>query len=300
MRYDRIVVCEAVSIIAVIATEQLIAAVTAQNDLHLFAGHLRDQIHTHRQRVRRLIQVANQPRKRAQQRRVDLLLVVSRAVALGHQSGGGRLIELAVRQPYREGLEVVGKAVLHQQGHDKRRVQSTAHERADRDIADQVQAQTIDQPSLQFFEQVVVTALELRLVAQVPVALDPQALLAVEHQVVRRRQLPHITKHAARRRDESQGQVLVQGRQIELCQGRIGRQQGLDLGGEEKLGAALHVIEGLLSEAIPCGEDPPSPAVPDREREHAAQVLQAAGSVFLVEPEDRLGVRPGPELETTL
>src|SRR5205085_4831690 len=72
-------------------------------------------------------------------------------------------------------------------------------------------------------------------------------------------------------------------------------QQRLDLRREHELPAALPVIERLLAEPVARDEEPAPARVPDGEREHAGERLDAALAVLLEEMHDRLGVAPRPE-----
>jgi hypothetical protein len=58
----------------------------------------------------------------------------------------------------------------------------------------------------------------------------------------------------------------------------------------------MDVVERLLSQPVSRRKEPPAPAVPDQEREHAAQILKTVDSVFFVKVEDGLGVGVGAEL----
>ncbi len=68
------------------------------------------------------------------------------------------------------------------------------------------------------------------------------------------------------------------------------REDRLDLRAEDQSGGGVGVVEGLDAEAV-AGEEHLTPVrVPDREREHALEALDAADALLLAEVEDRLGV----------
>ncbi len=157
-RDRRIIVGKAISVVAVVASEQLVAAVATKYHLDLLASHLRDHVHTNGQRIGRFVELADESRQGGEQGWADLLLVVPRAITFRHQSCRRRLIELTIRQTHGERLEIIGQAMMHQQRHDERRVQATAHEGTDRHIADQVQSDAVDQTLLQLGQQILLAA----------------------------------------------------------------------------------------------------------------------------------------------
>src|SRR5207253_2869445 len=71
--------------------------------------------------------------------------------------------------------------------------------------------------------------------------------------------------------------------------------QGLDLGTEDELVLGEGEVERLDADAIAYQQQLSAAAIPESEGEHAAEVVDAVGSVFLVQVEDDLGVAPGPE-----
>src|SRR5262245_39703454 len=69
------------------------------------------------------------------------------------------------------------------------------------------------------------------------------------------------------------------------------REDRLQFTGEEKAIAAGMIENRLDAQPIPGDKDLPPRSVPDRECEHAPQVVDAARSMLLVEMDDHLGVR---------
>ena len=85
---------------------------------------------------------------------------------------------------------------------------------------------------------------------------------------------------------------------------RLGRtspagDQRLHLGGEGQPGLGLGQVERLLPHPVAGQHQPPPRPVPERDREHAAQVLDEARPVLLVEVDDRLAVAAGGEAVAT-
>src|SRR3989442_3408467 len=104
------------------------------------------------------------------------------------------------------------------------------------------------------------------------------------------RQLGDPREHRAVRRCVSERQVVMQRLPIHRPGNLRMAEQRLDLRGEEHDAVAAPVVEGLLAETITGDQQPPPPAVPERECEHAPQVLDAGVTVTLVGGEDHLGV----------
>src|SRR5262249_38536422 len=67
-------------------------------------------------------------------------------------------------------------------------------------------------------------------------------------------------------------------------------QERLDLGGEEDEAVASPEIERLLAESVAAEQQSPSLPVPEREREHSAQMVDAGIPVAVVGGEDDLRV----------
>ncbi len=92
----------------------------------------------------------------------------------------------------------------------------------------------------------------------------------------------------------ARGEELRQHRLVQ--RGPLGpdRQDRLDLRREQQLPLGDAVVQGLDAEPVPREEQALLAPVPDGEREHALQRLDAALRLFLVEVHDGLGVAAGP------
>ena len=97
-------------------------------------------------------------------------------------------------------------------------------------------------------------------------------------------------KNTVRMRHVLIGEVHIDGGRVE-CARRAGiLQQGLELAGEEESVRFEAVEQRLLAEAVASEKQLFSPVVPDGQREHAAEVSDAVGTVLLVKVDDGLGV----------
>ena len=209
-----------VAVVAVVAAEQLVAAIAADHHLDVLARHLREQVDADRKGIGRLVEMMDQLRQVGDQRRHHQLLVVPGAVPLRDRAGAGRFVELAQGEADGEGRDRLSGRVLHEEGDDQRGIEAAAEEAADRDVAHHVQPDALDQDRLELLDQLLLGALVLGLVGEIPVALDAQPALFAEGQEMRRRQLPDRAEHAARRRDHPDRQVLVQRLEVGLGEAR--------------------------------------------------------------------------------
>ena len=134
--------------------------------------------------------------------------------------------------------------------------------------------------------------------AEVDLPVPPQRdLPPLEHQRVRRGKLAHALERRSRQRNESECEVVVEGRHVEVERAAPVRQQGLDLGSKEELPsrAIEAIVERLDPEPVPRHEQPPVIRLPERECEHALEPCDARLSPFRVGAQDHLGVGGRPE-----
>ena len=130
---------------------------------------------------------------------------------------------------------------------------------------------------------------EIGLVLDFPVAPHDDVAVADE-QVVARQQLLDAPEERLAVQHELEGEVVLQALGVGLDR-REERQQRLGLGGQEQQAVDLRVVEGLDAEAVARAEERLLLLVPEGEREHAAQLLQAVHAPAPVRAQDHLGVR---------
>ncbi len=201
-----------------------------------------------------------------------------------------------VRQIDRERRQAADPQALREQRDDETGVHAAGEEGADGHVAHHVQAQRLRQPFLELIEQRGLGYLDLRLVPQRPVGRDRDlAGSTLVHQLVRRRKLADAAEHGERRRDEPQREVLIERAQVDFAEPRIEREERLDFGCKGERAPVGRVVERLLTEMVARREQAAAPPVPEREREHAAQMIEQRVSVLLVERKNHLAVAAGPE-----
>src|SRR5262249_49557259 len=105
-----------------------------------------------------------------------------------------------------------------------------------------------------------------------PVPAQPEAAL-VEDRHVRGRQLADVLVDAQGRRQVLAGEVLDQRFRVERARHATVCDQRLQLGGEDAPVILYKIVERLLAQPVPRQHQLARPRVPDREREHAVDVL---------------------------
>ena len=87
-----------IAVVAIVAAEQLIAAVAADHDLHVLSRELREQPRAQRQRIGRLIERPHQIRQVRGDLRLHSLFVMIGLEQLGDGARRGRFVEALIAQ----------------------------------------------------------------------------------------------------------------------------------------------------------------------------------------------------------
>ena len=91
------------------------------------------------------------------------------------------------------------------------------------------------------------------------------------------------------------GEEQLGGQRVERGAHEAAGDQRLDLGGEGEAVRGVGAVERLDAHAVARQHEAAVGAVPERDREHPAQVAHEVGAVLLVEVHDRLRVALGRE-----
>src|SRR5438067_5231467 len=126
----------------------------------------------------------------------------------------------------------------------------------------------------------------------IPVLPDP-CLAALEDEQVTGQQFVNTAEHRFGAGDVPRAQDLRDDRSIRQRLDPAAREQRLDFGSEEEQIAGTRPIERLDAEAIAHEQQPLLRRVPERERKHAAEPVDALVAPLLVRVDDRFGVRAG-------
>ena len=176
---------------------------------------------------------------------------------------------------------------------DRRRVEPARERRADRHVAAQPKANRVEEQLAEVRDSV---SVELPFFER-PVLLEVDSALP-EDQGVRGRQLPDTT-------EERLGGVVDEPvLEVVADAGLAGRKrlaggaERLELAREHETTPFEPVVEGLDAEAVARAEELATLPVPDRERPHPVEPLDAASAPLVVGGEDHLGVRAGAEAVT--
>ena len=272
-----------VPIVPIVAAEQLIAAIAADDDFHMSARELREQPGARGQGIRRLIERADQIRQERSDLRRDACFVMLRSEQLRDGACSGRLVIALIVEACGERRQTLDAEPPIEHGDEQARIHSTAQESADRHVAHHVKSQRFLDVHLQFVDQRFFGTGQLRGLREVPVASNLRRCPGViEGQETAGRQFVHALEHRKRRVDETQRQVLIERRQVQSRR-LIGRgEDRLDLRRESEAALIEAIEEGFLSQMIASGEQAPTSGVPERESEHASQSFDEPIAVPLV------------------
>ncbi|MCU0669812.1 MAG: hypothetical protein MUF70_10720 [Myxococcota bacterium] len=129
------------------------------------------------------------------------------------------------------------------------------------------------------------------LVVQREPRLHLHLAVAPEQEVTRLELLDAAQQRLAARRPQER-QVVGHGRDVELVRDLGDAQQRLDLRGEVDALAVDPVVEGLHADVVAGEQELALARVPDREREHAVQILEHVDAALFVEVDQdfRVGV----------
>ncbi len=124
----------------------------------------------------------------------------------------------------------------------------------------------------------------------IPVAFDIDLPIFPQQRVPRRKS-SHPGKQCRVVAGGAVGQVIGQRGEVEFRAERVGGQKRLDLRGEKKRPiVGVNVIERFHAETITRDEQLLRAPIPDGERKHAPEVVDAAVAILLVQMQDRLRV----------
>src|SRR5262249_38925257 len=178
-------------------------------------------------------------------------------------------------------------------GYDGARVDAAAHERAQRPVAHEMQPDGFFQQSTQSFDKIILVLGVVGLKLQVPIALDGRRPARRGCQYVPWLEFMNAVDNAFRRRSAERREKMRYGVPVELALHFRELQDGFHLGGEDQPSLDLAVVERLDAQAIAGQKQLPVPFVPDRQPEHAAEVVDAALTIFFIQMDDGLGIARG-------
>ena len=242
----------------------------------------------------RLSVMPDEARQNLHRLRLDSELVVLGSEQLRYLARLLCLVEGLDVEPDRECLHRI-RAELGHRGDDGARVDAAGEKRAERHVASKPEPGRLEQLGPDPLIHLVLGAVVIvGAVGELPVAadLDPAVLPG---QQVRRGQLSECGEGALRMGDVLELEEGVDRVEVDIARNLGIPEDRLRLRGEPEAAVAGGVEEGLLADPVARQQQTAAAAVPDGEREHAAQVIDAGVSVILVEVGDHLGVRPGRE-----
>src|SRR5581483_11799291 len=277
--------------VRVVPAEQLVAAFPRERDLDVLGGEARDEVRRQRRRVRkRLVESVRQCRQ--EQRRVGAQheLAVPRSVPLRDEPRVRELVERTLLEADRERPQPAARLRRRQRG-QRRRVDASGQEHADRDVAHEVRADGVPEPRPELLREHgpgLAPQLARRRRPGEPREPDPAATLP--HEQMPGRQLPGPAEDRVRRRDRVEREKTFERVEVDLAP-----RQRPQLRRERKPVALLAVVERLDPEPVPREHEPPPARIPDRDGEHPAQPRREPVAGLLVEVDENLRVAVRPE-----
>src|SRR5207248_10871611 len=127
-----------------------------------------------------------------------------------------------------------------------------------------------------------------------PIPLGAYAVL-VRHEDVTGKKLRHADERCPRPGDESEGEIRVDRREVELRPDEPGGEEALQLGGEDEQIASLSVVQRLDPETVAGDNRPALALVPDGGGEHPPQRTGEELASAAVQMRNDLGVAPRRE-----
>ena len=216
-------------------------------------------------------------------------LVVVGSEALGNPPRFRSLVVLLVsRKADREARQLT--AVLPNQTRDRRGVHASTQQHADGHVAHEARLdRCVEQLPYAAGRGMLIVLGKPAWLGQRPVPRDLDAARIAMAFATGRQFVDPPVERFGRRCDRIR-QVRAKHVPIHLALNRGVLEQRLDLGGEHERAVARGPVQGFLPDRIAGEEEAPAPFIPNHEREHAGQVLDAGIAVALIEVQDHLGV----------
>ena len=293
-----------------VAAEELVGAFTGKHRLDLRSRDLVHEVQRHSRRVGgRLVHV---PLHAGQAFPVLVLadvlvgvgdvqlvgkLVGPRDLVAHHAAGalgvvgGGVLIAIKAHGERFDVGVFLRQACRHVAGVDAR-----GQEAADLDVGHVVVADAVAHGFVDGLDGILSAALRIEVVLGAPIAALGDGPVGVHGHAVRGSQLEDALEEGFGKGAELEAQVLLERFTVELARVVRMLEDALDLGCEDEAAVLLRVVKRLDAEEVARTEQLARIAVPDGEREHAAQAVEHAFAPCQIAREQDLGVGVGLEL----
>ncbi len=281
---------------ALVPGRHLVAAETREGDGDVRARHLRQVPVGNRRGIgERLVEGADDARNHRFQIRAHDELVVLGRVALGHGAGIEPLVVMLspVLVADREGLDRPRGVPRHERD-DRSRIDAAGEKGAERHVGHHADPHRLVEEGAKRIDRRRRSPGLVRNVAELPVRLAAD-LAVLDDEEMGRLELLDPREDGERGGHVEVGQEVIEpGRREPPLDARVA-QETLELRAPEELPPGDGEEELLHPHPVPRQDEPPPGPVPDGDREHPAQLLDAARSVLLVGVNDDLGVGAGAE-----
>ncbi len=275
--------------VAVVAGQQLVAAVAGQHHRHVPARRVRQQVGGHHRIVgERLVEVREQLPEGLGEAQPRAQFAMTRAAQFGHRERPGPLVQTAIHAEG-EGVDRLGP-VLGGVDRDGRRIETARQEHAERHVGHELRAHGLLEVQAQARDGLGFGHRPVDLQVGLPVRPDRETGVVVPQQVARR-QLAHALPDGQRRRHVHRVEIESQRQPVDAEPLAQQRRDSLQLRGQDQGVAILVVDQRLLPQAVARRQQRAAALVADDEGEHADQMGAQVFAVLLVEVHQHLGVR---------
>jgi hypothetical protein len=285
--------------VGAVAAEHLVATVTGQHHGHVLACDFRDEVGRHRgfvgeRFVEPLLQVGQQVASRCLRQHAFVMPGAEQF----RDFPGIRGFRLLV------GVEADGECryVRPEPGRrcdDRARIDAAGKEEAEWYVRDHLVAHGLVDETAEFLRRLVGGNTEGRFRQRHrPVGLRVRRLAGrgVVDESVCRRQLETVAIQCLRRRHVTVAEEVVQRRLVDpQITGIECRLDGFEFRGESQPAAVIKIIERLDAGPIAVQPQFTVPRIPQRDREHAVEVIDEAFAPLEIRPQQHFGIRMGAE-----
>jgi hypothetical protein len=285
--------------VPLVAREHLVGGVAGKRHRHVLLRHPGEVKHRDGGTVgERLAVMPHDGVDHVGHRGIDDHFVMIGGVACGDQAGILELAVVGVGESDREGLHACRRLRGHQR-HDRRAVDASGKERAERNVRHQPAPDGVGEQGRQLVRELARRPAGGAGGGFAPIALDPGRATRRKQRAVRRRQLRDADIGRPRRGHVLQREKLVDGAVIDFRRG-FGKsaQQRMHFGSEGEAVLQAAIEQRLLPGAVAGEQQPVLARIEERKGEHSGQAAHAIAPVLLVEVEDHLAVAPRAERVT--
>ena len=217
----------------------------------------------------------------------DKFMVIG-TVAFGNLARKIQLIEIIRLKADRKSFDRLSRQPAHQ-GHNCAGIQPAAQERPQRHVTDQPPLHGIRHQLAELCHRFILAHLALLAVGDIPVALNFYLPL-FSQQIMGRAQLANGFVYRKRTGNVHHGHVQIQRFIIQLGGYTRMFAQRFDLGSKYHTTRQHRINQRFFAQPVACQQQTLPGRIPDRQRKHTIEMLQAIHAVLFVEVDNHLSI----------